>query len=336
MSEPGLAEKVAFLSKPEAYPIRPSGVELIATHMSCVFLTDQHAWKLKKPVLYDYLDFSTVEARKRDCELELELNRRLAPDVYLDVVPLALHAQRKMQLGGDGRVIDWLVMMRRLPRHRMLDVAIAEQTASRGDVQRVGMLLARFYTQAKRIPLSPAEYVNRLKSETAECANELLRPEYALPAAMIESIQRDQVDVLTHDAAMFHERAERGQIVDAHGDLRPEHICVGPEPTVIDCLEFNPDFRILDPVSELSFLSLECGRLGAPWAGQLVLDTYQCRTGDHPPERLLLFYEIHHACTRAKIAVWHLKDPNVRDRMKWIDRAKGYLQRVQSLQQLHN
>src|ERR1039458_2313017 len=113
MSEPGIREKVAFLSKPEAYAVRPTRVETKETHMSCVFLADEYVWKLKKPARYEYLDFSTVEARKRDCELEVELNRRLAPDLYVGIVPLVIDPRDKMHLEGEGRIVDWLVMMRR-------------------------------------------------------------------------------------------------------------------------------------------------------------------------------------------------------------------------------
>ena len=136
MSEPGLSEKVAFLRRPEAYASRPPSVELKETHMSWLFLTDRYVWKLKKPVRYDYLDFSTVEARKADCELEVKLNRRLAPDVYLGVVSLVSDPHGRMQLGGEGQVVDWLVMMRRLPVDRMLDAAIYAHTVSREDVRR--------------------------------------------------------------------------------------------------------------------------------------------------------------------------------------------------------
>jgi len=334
MPEPGIAEKIAFLSKPEAYAGRVTCVETKETHMSCVFLANEHVWKLKKPARYDYLDFSTVEARKRDCELEVELNRRLAPGVYLDIVPLVIDAHDRMRLGGEGRIVDWLVMMRRLPGHRMLDVAIAERTLGSEDVRKIGLLLAKFYQHAQRVPLSPLEYRSRLEAEIAECARELRKPQYALPPELIESILAGQIRVLKQDALMFDERARQGKIVDAHGDLRPEHICTGPEPVVIDCLEFNADFRILDPASELAFFALECERLGAPWVGKLVLDTYQGETGDVPPERLLVHYKKHHACVRAKIAVWHLRDPGVHDSAKWIDKAKDYLQRAQSLQQL--
>jgi len=114
MNMPGIDEKVAFLSRPEAYPDRSARVETKQTHMSWVFLTENQAWKLKKPVCTEYLDFSTPEARRRDCHMEVRLNRRLASDVYNGVVPLTLRNGRDLQLGGPGTRIDWLVSMRRL------------------------------------------------------------------------------------------------------------------------------------------------------------------------------------------------------------------------------
>ena len=218
----------------------------------------------------------------------------------------------------------------------MLDIAINTHKVGREDVRRVGILLARFYKQAKRIPLSPAEYTAQLEAATTECMRELCRPEYALRAALIESICTDQMSVIKREAAMFEDRARQNKIVDAHGDLRPEHICLGPEPAIIDCLEFNADFRVLDPVSELAFLSLECERLGASWVGELILDKYQCETGDRPPGPLLVYYKRHHALVRAKIAVWHLRDPDLLDPAKWIGKAKDYLHRAESLEKLHN
>jgi aminoglycoside phosphotransferase family enzyme len=331
--EPGIEEKAAFLSKPEAYPTRPRCVELRETHMSCVFLAGDYVWKLKKPARYDYLDFSTREARKLNCEREVELNRRLAPGVYLGVVPLTIDRRGQMHLGGDGEVIDWLVMMRRLPQNRMLNAAVAEHTVTREDVLRAAGVLAEFYQRATRVPFTPAEYARRLEAEIMECAAELLRPEYALPAGMVEAVREEQIASIRSDTRMFDQRAKN--IVDAHGDLRPEHICLLPEPVIIDCLEFNADFRALDPVSELAFLSLECDRLGAPWVGNLILDTYCRSTGDRPPERLVAFYKRQHASIRAKIAVWHIQD-HVPNPERWIEKAKDYLERARSLQQVHN
>jgi aminoglycoside phosphotransferase family enzyme len=125
-----LSDRVAFLSCPETYPDPPERVEPIETHMAWVFLSEQHAWKLKKPVRTRSLDFSTVEARRRDCLLEVELNQRLAPGVYQGIVPLTVDASGRLHLasgsdGPQGAVVDWLVQMRRLPRALMLDARIA-------------------------------------------------------------------------------------------------------------------------------------------------------------------------------------------------------------------
>lgn len=328
MSEPDLQEKIAFLSRAGSYPEGTNRVERKETHMSCVFLTDRHAWKLKKPAHYDYLDFSTVEARRKDCEMEVELNRRLAPDVYLGTIPLTVDPGGGMRLGGEGRVIDWLVKMRRLPEHRMLDVTMREHTVTVEDARNVGCLLARFYRQARRFPLSPAAYLKRLETEMADCVRELGQPQYALPAERIEAIQAVQTGILTREAAMFEVRAQEDRIVDGHGDLRPEHICLEAEPVIIDCLEFNADIRILDAVSELAFLALECERLGAPWVGQWILETYSRETGDWPPAPLVAYYKRHHALVRAKIAAWHLKDGAVQDPSQWITKAQDYLRRA--------
>lgn len=113
--------------------------------MSWVFLTDTQAWKLKKPVRNDYLDFSTPEARLRNCAEEVRLNRRLAPDVYHGAVPLRIDPRRKLRIGGTGEPVDWLVCMRRLPAQRMLDQLIINQRCSDAEVRSVGELLGNFY-----------------------------------------------------------------------------------------------------------------------------------------------------------------------------------------------
>jgi aminoglycoside phosphotransferase family enzyme len=142
---------------------------------------------------------------------------------------------------------------------------------------------------------------------------------------LIQSVTAALSNFVEEEAELLDSRVRAGKIIEAHGDLRPEHICLESKPVIIDCLEFNRDFRILDSVSELSYLALECERLGASWVGKLILETYTDIAGDRPPAKLLGFYRSFHACLRAKIAVWHLKDPGVRDRAKWTGRASHYL-----------
>jgi aminoglycoside phosphotransferase family enzyme len=291
--------------------------------MSWVFLTNSHAWKLKKPVRFDHLDFSTPEARRRDCEEEIRLNRRLARDVYQAVVPLTLGQGSALQLGKLGIPVDWLVRMRRLPADRMLDQAIPDRSVSAEDLRKLGTVLAKFYSKAAPIPMTGAEYRARLTKELQASHAELTNTEHGLPDDLAIIVVR-ALEFLEQNPELFDERARSGKIIEAHGDLRPEHICLERRPVIIDCLEFNRNLRILDPASELTFLALECERLGASHMGELILNSYRDHTGDAPSERLLEFYRTYHACIRARIAVWHLKDHD--DVAKWMGKAKQYLQ----------
>jgi aminoglycoside phosphotransferase family enzyme len=299
--------------------------------MAWVFLTDTQAWKLKKPVRYDYLDFSSPAARHRDCEEEVRLNRRLAPNVYYSVAPLTTNTQGGLELDGMGEAIDWLVRMRRLPAERFLDRAIANRTVRAVDVRKVGAALARFYQQSPPVKITTSEYQKRLIDDFRANERELAKQEYDLPINLLGSITRAQLTLLEQKRELFDDRVRQRKIIEAHGDLRPEHICLESEPVIIDCLEFNRDFRILDPVSELAFLALECERLGAPQVGDLIMETYSGETGDRPPVQLLMFYKSYHAGLRAKIAVWHLKDHGVNHPTKWRERAGQYLHLADSL-----
>ena len=148
----------------------------------------------------------------------------------------------------------------------------------------------------------------------------------------MEAITGLQFEFLQQNPKLFDSRVQAGKIVDAHGDLRPEHICLEQRgPVIIDCLEFNRNLRILDAVSEIMFLALECERLGAPNIERLILNRYSEETGDRPSEKLLAFYKSYHACVRAKIAVWHLKDNGIRDRDTWITKATDYLSVVSTV-----
>ncbi|MGE3296068.1 MAG: hypothetical protein AB7I68_01830 [Porticoccaceae bacterium] len=317
--------KVALLRKPGIYPGDVQHVEVIETHFSWVFLTAHHVYKLKKPVRYHGLDFTTLAARRHNCEQEVMLNRRLAPDVYLGAVALTVSATGELELAGPGRVVDWLVAMRRLPAERMLDAAIRAGTVTADEVRAFSLLLADFYRRATPVILDPDAY--RQRFETAVQANhvELTAPAHGLPGDRIAALTRRQEHFLRDRGQLLARRARDGRIRDAHGDLRPEHICLMPEPVIIDCLEFDPELRRLDPVDELAYLALECARLGAPALGADVLRHYREATGDACPDALVHFYTVFRACLRAKIAIWHLADCAPGDRARWSERARSYL-----------
>lgn len=328
---PSTSATVALLRMPAAYPEGTRSVESIETHMAWVFLTERHAYKMKKPVRTSYLDFSTLEKRKQDAEREVSLNRRLAPHVYLGVVAVTADTAGTLALQGRGEPVEWLVKMKRLPRDRMLDAAIADGAVEPADVAKVGRLLAGFYQKAPSAPVTAAEYLRRLRSEIEDSASTLSDPSYELDRGTTARIH-DALRAQAHEhGASLRARVAQGLVVEGHGDLRPEHVCLLDPPVIIDCLEFNQTLRWLDVLSELAYLALECRRLGAEWIGRQVLDTYGRRADDPYSASLCRFFCAYHACIRAKIAVWHLEDDGVGDPRHWVDKARHYLRLAEEM-----
>lgn len=321
---PAIDTKVACLKRAATYPERPATIDVVETHMSWIFLTPRHAYKLKKPARTDFLDFSTREARRRDCLEELRLNRRLAPDVYLGVVPLVVASSGAIQLERPGDVIDWLVKMRRLPAERMLDYLIRHDALKDAEITQVATLLTRFYQTRPPISVSEKQYRARLEETISGNYRALAHREYGFDPSLLKAINDTLLDFLDSNARVLDTRAEK--IVEGHGDLRPEHICLEPRPVIFDCLEFNRRFRIMDIADELAFLDMECERLDAPHVGEALFRTYSQLSHDHPPRSLLLFYKAKSACLRAKLAMWHIQDGEEPRQQHWRDRATQYLE----------
>jgi len=251
------ATKVAFLRQPASYPHYNPGhaftVDVIQTHMSWVFLSEHFVYKLKKSVRFEFLDFSTLERRHHDCLEEVRLNQRLAPGIYLGVVPLTIDAAGRLQLEGEGGAVDWLVKMQRLPREYMLDQVIAARRVEAAEVRTFARLLAGFYRHAEAVSITPHDYRQRFEQNIDAYTNTLLKPTYGLSHNQITIIKRTLQQFLSDKAELFDARVSTQRIVEAHGDLRPEHICLIDPPVIIDCLEFNRALRLLDPADELPF-----------------------------------------------------------------------------------
>jgi aminoglycoside phosphotransferase family enzyme len=302
-------------------------VEVIETHMSWLLLSSDRVHKLKKPVRYPFLDFATVAAREHDAREELRLNRRLAPAVYLGLAALQWDGERftlvsEEVLPTSGcTVVDWLVVMRRLPADRMLDGLLLAGRATPAHVDALADVLVAFYRRAPRIEPRDGERVQRLCDEQATHREVLTQARFALRAAAV----LDRLD----EALRVHatELAAR-PLVDGHGDLRPEHVCLVEPPVVIDCLEFNPALRRVDPFDELAFLGLECAMLGAPWVGPRLVEHCALALGDAPPPQLLHLYTAARAVLRARLAAAHLLEPDPRTPQKWLPLAARYLERA--------
>jgi aminoglycoside phosphotransferase family enzyme len=314
-----LADKVAFLATEGRLD---TVVETVETHLSWVFLTARRVYKLKKPVALPYVDHRALARRRSSCDKELALGRRLAADVYLDVVPM-VWTPRGLALGGDGEVVEWLVAMRRLAETAMLPHALAAGTATMRDADAFGEVLARFYAGAAASAWSGDEYVRRMRGLVVAYADELV--ERGEPRPRIESIAARLLARCERCAARLAHRIAEGRVVDAHGDLRPEHVCLEATPVAIDPLEFDDDLRTLDAASELAFFTLECERLGAAWFAGRVVARYAAITGDAAPHELVALYRGQHALARGLIAVRRLADAPPAALPGWRAKADDYL-----------
>jgi aminoglycoside phosphotransferase family enzyme len=317
--------KVAFLRDPASYPELPARVEVVETHFSWVFLTETRAYKLKKPVTGDGFDFRSAAARHRNAVTEVRLNRRLAPDIYLGVVPITLGADGALAIAGDGPAIDWLVEMVRLDAERTLERRLVRHELSHTDIMALARGLAGFYARAGRIRLAPVQFRARIERELAasEAAFRAAGKPHLLNA--IRRSRRCLISFITRRGALLRERVRRGLIVEGHGDLRPEHIYLNGTPRIIDCLEFRADLRIVDPVGEIAYLALECRRLGDNRVATQLLRHYRRRSRDNPPPDLFCFYVALNALIRARIAIQHLSEPGARSPAEWVNRAAAYL-----------
>lgn len=320
-----LKEKVDALRLPATYAQPDVVIESIETHFAWVFLVGDCAYKLKKPAAYPGMDLRTLESRRASCLEELRLNRKLAPDVYLEVVPLVRGRNRQLQLGGEGAIVEWLVRMRRLPSALMLDRAIEAGTATPDALASVGSLLVRFYGAQPKIPFEADQYVERITAQIHDDRHALFAPELRLDDHHVQAALTATWCGLAAVERELAARAREGRIVEAHGDLRPEHICLSDPPCVIDSLEFSLDLRTLDPAEELAYLWIECLQAGNSQAGDCVLDAYRRGSADPVSDRLLDFYRSRRAMVRAKILAWHLLDPAVMNLAPWPELAEGYL-----------
>jgi aminoglycoside phosphotransferase family enzyme len=322
------AAKLAFLA--DSRNLGDTGpVELVETHFAWVFLGQRFAYKLRKPVRYHGLDTLTLRSRHAMCNAELRLNADLAPGIYLEVVPLTLGADGSMLLGGPGKPVDWLIKMIRLPLTRMLDTLIRAGPIRVEQLEALATRLCRFYESAERADIDGAAYSRRLKARVRANRDDLLsgcRSQRLI--ARVRTIVRLQEEFIVARKALLAERAADGHIRDCHGDLRPEHICLGPPPCVIDRLEFDRKLRMLDPLEELSYLALECERLGAPVVGESILALCVQRMNAADSASLIGFYTSLQATTRAVLRVWRMKEGSRAEQRRWHGEIRDYLQRA--------
>jgi len=320
------ADKLAALMDPATYGAGAAGVRCIETHFAWVFLAGESVYKLKKPIRAPDLDLETLEQRHRNCSEELRLNRELSPEVYLGLVKLVRRTDGTLGLRegeGEGEALDWLVRMRRLPEDQMLDRTLAEHRVPGDGLDAAARVLISFYRRQQPVEITPEAYVRRMHDQVADNRTQLRMKDLGLDRTLVDEVCRCQLEALDGLAGALADRAREQRIIEVHGDLRPEHVCLAP-PALIDRLEFSRDLRVMDPCEELAYFYVECRAAGAAWIGDRVTALYAEMTGDTLPGTLYRFYQSHRAATRGKIIAWHVRDPEFEVRQPWSDIATQY------------
>jgi aminoglycoside phosphotransferase family enzyme/predicted kinase len=294
---------VAAMMKPTFYPTPPAEVIHKETHISHVFLAGDLVYKVKKAVRYPFLDYSTVGKRRRFVEEELRLNRRLAPSVYIGIMPLTL-AGAAWKLGGSGRIRDYALVMRRLPERRMMTALLESGQVTPEMMRMLAEVLAAFHSKADRVSgIEPSHHLETVQRQWNNNLKDLIPFSGSVfdrdTLAALETFGRDFVH---RHRDLFRRRAAEGWIRDVHGDLHCEHICFAPEGIQIyDCIEFSPELRRCDLASEIAFLLMDLEVRGGGSLTVPFLTRYLELLDDPDLQTLLPFYKCYRALVRAKV-----------------------------------
>ncbi len=284
----------------------PAGrLTLISTHISWVLLGPEHVYKIKKPVSLGFLDFATLEARQKYCKLEVSLNRRLAPDMYLGVLPVR-HAENRFYIGdGPGEIVDYAVHMKRMDDSQQLDVLLEKGNLPAAGIISLAVTIARFHMDAPKV-LEPEAW-KELYSEFADILNEnhILKIHFGKEAQkLMEEAVKWSLGFLQGMQGRIEERNQLGFVIEGHGDLHCRNIFLLDPPVIFDCIEFNEEFRQLDMLNEVAFLCMDLERFGREDLAKLFCEHYfdrvPCLNGK-ADEELFLFYKMHRANVRIKV-----------------------------------
>jgi uncharacterized protein len=301
---------IDFLLNPASYPERPRSVDLVQTHISWVFIGDDYVYKLKKPVDFGFLNFTTLEKRRFYTAEELRLNRRFSPDVYLAVVPIS-ERDGTFRLGDDANVVEYALRMKRISEDHMLYRLLARGLAGEDILRRVGMHLARVYgtieSDDTARPFGSLEVISHNIVENFEQTAKYIGG--PLSRETYDTIRAWSMAFLETRTGVFRERVGQGRIKECHGDLHLQHICVdGERISVFDCIEFNERFRFGDVASDVAFLSMDLDYNGCPRLADAFVEAYMGESGDTGLRDVLKFYKIYRAYVRAKVTSFMLDD----------------------------
>lgn len=334
MTDANAGGLIRALQDPSLYDHPVREFQLHETHISWVILTGDYAYKIKKPLDFGFLDFSSLERRRHFCHEELRLNRRLAPDLYLDVVPITGSAESP-RFGGEGDVFEYAIRMRQFDQSQLLDSRQQAGTLSPELLAELARDVAGFHASLPRAPadkpLGTPEAVTAAMQENFDQCREILNdPQLLAQLDLLEAWAQSTAERLTPKIA---ERHSEGHVRECHGDLHLANITVfNDQVTVFDCIEFSEPFRYIDVINDLAFLLMDLEARDEYALSSRVLNTYLEYSGDFGALPLLSMYKAYRAMVRAKIALLTMGNPELGEqgRQELLDRYAEYAELAES------
>jgi hypothetical protein len=301
---------VEALMKPEAYDEETGRIELTQTHISFVFLTTNFVYKVKKAVDLGFLDFTTLEKRRFFCEKELELNRRLCGDMYLEVVPI--NRSNVFKVKGKGRTVEYAVKMKRMPQEKIMTNLLEENKVDSKLIDEIAKIIAEFHSKAetnRRI----SEFGSLAILETNWNENFDQTREFVGKTISMKDFKliRERIDdFMRRNVSFFEKRMAEGQVRDCHGDIHSGNIFVADRIYIFDAIEFNERFRYSDVASDIAFLAMDLDFKERTDLSSFFVDRYVKYSGDQELAELLPFYKCYRAYVRGKVTSFKLEDPS--------------------------
>lgn len=294
----------SLLLDPQAWPMPTHRVEWRETHISHLYLGDELVIKIKKPVNFGFLDFSTPALRRHFCREEVRLNRRFAPNTYLGAFSLG-NDEGRLVFDRHGRGGEWVVLMRRLADGELLPYRIASgDPRLPADMERLARRLIQLHRHSTICRNDRGQSdLERVRTNWKENFDQTEAfPESILPFACRAGLARYVTKFLCDHESLFREREERGLVRDGHGDLHAEHVCLGQPIRIFDCIEFNRRFRVSDILADLAFLLMDLRYRGRrDIADQLLGRYFEAFPGGAAERELVRFYIVYRAYVRGKI-----------------------------------
>ena len=317
-------EIIEAFKKPKTYENNPRKIDLIQTHISFIFLTDKFAYKIKKAVNFGFLDFGSLTKRKKFCEKELRINKKLCKEMYLEVVPI--NKSDIIKIKGEGKTVEYAVKMKNIPQKKLMNKLLEENKINAKIIDKIARIIAEFHSKiehksdacklgydAKLDPIVEINWKENFCQTKPFIEKTISSKEFIL-------IQKNIEDFIKNKNYLFKRRMANGKVKYCHGDIHSGNIFITDQIYIFDAIEFNDRIRYSDVTADIGFLAMDLEYKNRPELASFLIERYIEFSKDKELKELLSFYKCYRAYVRGKVVSFKLNDSNIDNQEK--ERAK--------------